>query len=165
VARWPFSDDDLRAMYRGGRGDATARRFARFWARIHALGLMPKRWVTLEVPGRTSGQITRFPLGLADWHGDWYVVSMLGECNWVKNVRAAGGRVVLRGRLAQECVLEEVPPAQCAPILARYVEKVPGGRPHIPVPRGAPPEEFAAIADRYPVFRVTATRSSRVHAG
>jgi hypothetical protein len=154
MARWPFSDDDLRSMYQDGHGDATAKRFARFWGRIHSLGLMPRRWVTLEVPGRTSGQMTRFPLGMADWRGDWYLVSMLGECNWVKNVRAANGRVTLRGRGARACQLVEVPPAECAPILARYVEKVPGGRPHIPVPRGAPLADFASIADRYPVFRV-----------
>jgi hypothetical protein len=29
---WPFSDDPLRAMYRGGRANAEARRLARMWA-------------------------------------------------------------------------------------------------------------------------------------
>jgi hypothetical protein len=46
-----FTDDDLRAMYAGGHGDRTARRFARFWAAVQGMGLMPRRWVTLEVPG------------------------------------------------------------------------------------------------------------------
>ena len=142
-------------MYRGGRANATARRFSRFWAIVHALGFMPHRWVTLEVAGRTSGRPTRFPLGMADWDGRWYLVSMLGEdCNWVKNVRAARGAATIRRRRARRCRLVEVPTSDRAPIIARYVEKVPGGRPHIPVSRGAPIEEYAAIAADYPVFAV-----------
>jgi hypothetical protein len=153
-ARWPFSDDELRAMYVGGRGNATARRFARCWGLVHAIGVLPRRWVTLEVVGR-RGRATRVPVGMADWRGEWFVVSMLGEhCNWVQNVRAADGHVVLcrRGRTAHRLV--EIPVADRAPILKRYVAKVPGGRPHIPVPRHASLSEFAVIADRYPVFAV-----------
>ena len=91
---------------------------------------------------------------MADVGGHWYLVSMLGECAWVHNVRAAGGRVVLRRRRSYPCRLEEVPAAGRGPILKRYVDKVPGGRPHIPVPRGAPIERFQAIADGHPVFLV-----------
>ena len=48
-----------------------------------------------------TGAVTRFPLGMADVDNQWYLVSMLGEnCNWVKNVRAAGGRATLRRRRA-----------------------------------------------------------------
>src|SRR6266545_3616194 len=56
VAAWPFSADAARAMYVGNRANATARRLARFWARAIVLGLLPKRWVTLEVVGRRSGR-------------------------------------------------------------------------------------------------------------
>ena len=80
-----ISDKALRAMYAGGRGNATARRYARTWAAVLGAGLAPRRWVTLEVPGRRTGRTTRFPLGMADWRGAWYLVSMLGEdCNWVR---------------------------------------------------------------------------------
>ncbi len=150
-----FSDDSLRAMYTGARADTTARRFARLWAAAFALGLAPKRWVTLEVAGRRSGRAVRFPLGMADWHGEWYLVAMLGEqCNWVQNVRAADGRVTLRHRRAVACQLVEVPACERPPILRRYLDKVPGGRPHIPVSRHAPTADFAAISSRHPVFRV-----------
>ena len=150
-----YSDDRLRAMYRGGRGNATARRYARLWARVLGTGLFPRRWVTLEVPGRRTGRTTRFPLGLADWQGHWYLVSMLGDgCNWVRNVRAAHGHVVLRHGAARACRLVEVPVAERAPILRRYLRVVPGARPHIPVDRHAPLAEFAAVAARYPAFRV-----------
>ena len=49
-----------------------------FLAVVLGAGLLPRRWVTLEVVGRRTGRVTRFPLGMADWHGDWYLVSMLG---------------------------------------------------------------------------------------
>ncbi|MBO0870575.1 MAG: nitroreductase family deazaflavin-dependent oxidoreductase [Micromonosporaceae bacterium] len=142
-------------MYSGGRGNATAKRYSRFWAWAFGLGLQPRRWVTLEVPGRRTGRTTCFPLGMADWRGAWYLVPMLGEdCNWVRNIRAAGGRATLRRRRARPCHLVEVPVAQRAPILKRYLQQVPGARPHIPVDRHAPLADFAAIAPRYPAFRV-----------
>jgi|SRR5215469_2229504 len=156
MARWPFSDAELRAMYQGGRANATARRFSRLWAAVFAVGLQPKRWVTLEVVGRRTGRVVRFPLGMADMQGQWYLVPMLGEdCNWVKNVRAASGQAVLRRRRAVPCRLVELPVAERAPILKTYVAQVPGARPHIPVDRSAPVADFEAIAARYPVFRVT----------
>jgi deazaflavin-dependent oxidoreductase (nitroreductase family) len=154
MARWPISDDDARSMYEGGRGNDRARWYARLWGRAFRLGVFPRRWVTLEVRGRRSGRPTRFPLGMADVDDRWYLVSMLGECNWVANVRAADGQVVLHRRRRRPAHLVEVPVARRAPILRRYVEKVPGARPHIPVPKGASEVEFAAIADRYPVFEV-----------
>ena len=151
----PLSDDTLRAMYAGGHGNATARRFARVWAAVFGAGLTSRRWVTLEVAGRRTGRPTRFPLGMVDWQGAWYLVPMLGEdCNWVRNVRAAGGRATIRHGHARACRLVEVSVGERAPILKRYLRKVPGARPHIPVDPDAPLAEFAAIAARYPAFRV-----------
>jgi hypothetical protein len=156
----PISDARAREMYRTGRADATARRLARIWSGAFGLGILPRRWVSLEVPGHRSGRVRRFPLGMADVDGEWYLVSMLGECAWVRNVRAVDGHVVLRRGRRRRCRLEEVPPEQRGPILRRYVEKVPGARPHIPVPVGAPTQAFQAVAARYPVFRVRPERSA-----
>lgn len=149
--------DWLRHLYDGGRGNATARRFARFWNGAFRLGLLPRRWVTLEVPGRRSGQRTRFPLGMADWQGDWYLVSMLGECNWVSNVRAAGGYATLRRLRSHPVHLVEIPVEQRGPILKRYLQKAPGGRAHLRVDHRGPVESFAAVAAGHPVFRVEKT--------
>jgi len=155
MPRWPISDQGARDMYRGGRGDETARWFARLWGRAFAAGMLPRRWVTLEVAGRRSGQVRRFPLGMADVDGRWFLVSMLGEdCHWVRNVRAADGHVVLRRLDGRRCHLVEVPVTARGPILRRYVAKVPGGRPHVPVARGESVAAFDAVADRYPVFEV-----------
>jgi F420H(2)-dependent quinone reductase len=165
MARWFYSRG---GTYPGGRADARARRLARLWAAVIARGLLPKRWVTLEVVGRRSGRVTRFPLGMADWDGRWYLVPMLGErCNWVQNVRAADGRATLRGRRAGACRLVEVPVSQRPPIIKRYLQKVPGARPHIPVSRHAPVADFGTIAPHYPVFRIVRpcdTRRTRIAA-
>ena len=147
-------------MYVGGRGNRTARAYSRAWNAILHLGLLPRRWVTLEVRGRTTGRLARFPLGLADVGGEWFVVSMLGECNWVSSVRAAQGRAAqgraaLRRRRSRPVVLVEVPVAERAPILRRYAVKVPGGRPHLRATRHDPVEAFAVISADHPVFRVT----------
>jgi hypothetical protein len=159
---WPYGEDRLRAMYRGGRADATARRFSRLWAAVFGLGLMPRRWVTLEVPGRRSGRVTRFPLGMADLDGQRYLVPMLGErCNWVQNARAAQGLVTIRHGRAVRCRLAELPVNDRPPILKQYLRQVPGARPHIPVRYDASADEFATVAPSYPVFLVTKYAGAR----
>jgi deazaflavin-dependent oxidoreductase (nitroreductase family) len=152
---WPVSSERLRRMYASGRANDSARRLARMWAVVFSLGLSPRRWVTLEVTGRRTGRARRFPLGMARLNRQWYLVSMLGEhCNWVQNVRAADGLVTLRHGRAVRCMLREVPVGQRPPVLKRYLQQVPGARPHFPVGRKADMSGFEALAPRYPVFLV-----------
>ncbi|WP_084965795.1 nitroreductase/quinone reductase family protein [Thermoactinospora rubra] len=149
----------LRWLYRGGRPNRLARVLNRIQAVVHDTGLvMPRRLATLEVRGRLTGRPVSLPVVVADYRGERYLVSMLGErANWVANVRAADGRVVLRHGRRERVLLEEVPPPERAPILRRYLALAPGARPHIPVDRAAPLEEFDRIAERYPVFRVVSS--------
>jgi hypothetical protein len=56
MGSWSVSQDRLRSLYPGGRADYRARRYARMCSPVFSLGLLPGRWVTLEVPGRTSGR-------------------------------------------------------------------------------------------------------------
>ncbi|RWA21159.1 hypothetical protein MELE44368_17300 [Mycolicibacterium elephantis DSM 44368] len=92
---------------------------------------------------------------VADYGGARYLVSMLGEnANWVRNVRAADGRAVLRRRGIEHVHLEEVAAPERAPILRRYLEIAPGARPHFPVDMRSPLTEYERIASLYPVFRV-----------
>jgi hypothetical protein len=125
------------------------------WANVHSLGVAPNYLVTLEVLGRKSGQIISLPLVIAIVNGERYLVSMLGEnVQWVLNVRAAGGRAVLRCGSREEIQLEEIPPNQRAPILKAYLQRAPGARPHIPVNKEASLAEFEKIAGAFPVFRI-----------
>ena len=88
-------------------------------------------------------------------NGERYLVSMLGEeTNWVRNVKAAGGKARLRHGISEQVLLEEVDASQRAPILKAYLHLAPGARPHIPINKDAPVSEFEKIASKYPVFRL-----------
>lgn len=142
-------------MYPSGRPNRLAAMLNRGWALVGKAGLWPNRLVTLEVPGRRSGRLVSFPLMVADYEGERYLVAMLGQdANWVRNVRSADGRVVLRHGRSEPVRLEEVDPSIRSPILRRYLQVAPGARAHNPVDRRAPLAEFERIAARYPVFRV-----------
>ena len=67
---------------------------------------------------------------------------------------AADGRAALHRRGRRTAALEEIAPSERVPILRRYLDIAPGARPHFPIDRRATPAEFAAVADRYPVFRI-----------
>lgn len=153
-----------RWIYRGDRPSGIARVLNRFWARQYAAGRLARaRDVTLEVRGRSSGKTIAFPLVLADYHGEWYLVSMLGEnANWVRNVRAADGHAVIHHGSAHQVELHEVPSEQRPPILQRYLDVAPGARPHLPVDRAAPAGEFERIAPDFPAFRVVGLGDAEV---
>ena len=102
-------DDYVRWMYHGGRPHRWARWQNRASALAFAAGIWPQRAATLEVRGRRSGRLIAVPVVIADYEGERYLVSMLGEqANWVRNVRAAGGRAVLRHGQREAVRLEEV---------------------------------------------------------
>jgi deazaflavin-dependent oxidoreductase (nitroreductase family) len=154
VVGWLFAVK--RWMYRGGRPGLLARAMNRVSAVQFSAGfLSPSSWTTLEVSGRRTGRVISFPVVVSEYKGERYLVSMLGnEANWVRNVRAAAGRAVLRRRGREVVHLEEVQPSARAPILRRYLAVAPGARPHFPVDRHAPLEDFERIATQFPVFRV-----------
>ena len=123
------------------------------------------RTVTLEVPGRKTGRLIRVSLSRTDYAGNRYFVSLAGEAEWVKNVRAAGGRAVIISRRRIPVLLKEIPPEERAPVLFAYVQKRAfthsgaqasshffglGPRPRL--------EEMEEIAGRYLVFEILEDR-------
>jgi F420H(2)-dependent quinone reductase len=145
----------LRYFYRGWRPT----RFGRIWngafAWVSGLGLTPQLLLTLQVQSRTNGRLRSTVLVGASHEGSRYVVSMLGDnSEWVKNVRAAGGKAFIkRGRL-RPVMLKEIPPEKRAPILKAWSQVATSGRQHLPVAHEAPVSAFEAIAADYPVFRI-----------
>ncbi len=138
-------EDYLRWLYRGGHPNAFARLQNRGSAIAFAAGIVPNRAGALQIPGRRSGHIISFPVVIADFEGERYLVSMLGKnANWVRNLKAAGGHAVLRHGRRENVNLEEVEPSARAPILRRYLQVAPGAR----------LAEFARVAADYPVFRI-----------
>lgn len=151
TARGDFS----RWLYRGRRPNRLARMLNRAWAAVASLGAAPNTLVTMEVIARKSGRSVSLPLVIAVVDGQRYLVSMLGDdVQWVHNVRAAGGKAVLRSGGREEIQLEEVPTDQRAPILRAYLRQAPGARPHVPVDKDAALTEFEKVAAVFPVFRL-----------
>jgi hypothetical protein len=92
-----------RWRYRCGRPDRVAAFLDRVDRAIASAGLWPSRSNTLEVRSRRSGCPTSFPVVVADYQGERYLVAMLGQgVNWVANVRAAGSRPFQDGPRASE---------------------------------------------------------------
>jgi deazaflavin-dependent oxidoreductase (nitroreductase family) len=142
-------------MYRGQRPHLLARIMNRVSAVVASLGVTPNYMETLEVIGRKSRRTYSLPVAITIVAGERYLVSMLGEkVQWVQNVRASGGRAVLRSAKREQIHLEEVPTADRAPILKAYLQRAPGARPHVPVDKDAPLAEFEQIALAFPVFRI-----------
>lgn len=145
----------IETWYRDGRPTRFGKVTNRTMGRFAALGVPAFGMVTLEVPGRRTGRPTSTVLVLAKQDGREYLVSMLGpKVDWVRNAEAAGYDVVLKHGSRRLVHLTEVPANERAPLLKRYLDLAPGGRPHIPVPVTAPVEEFEAVAADYPVFWV-----------
>lgn len=132
---------------------------------LTSLGLAPRGAVTLEVRGRKSGRRRRIPILLTGHEGNDYLVALAGESQWVRNVRAAGGRAVIRRRGARAVLLEEVPEAGRAAVIAEYVRAgrdrmgaeahEAQSRSYFGIEPDATLEEIGGIAPYYPVFRVT----------
>jgi len=113
----------------------------------------------LEVPGRKSGLPRRNPVNLLTIGGVDYLVAPRGETEWVRNVRANGMRATLiLGRRHQKYLLTELPPAERPAILRPYLKrwKWEVGQFFDGVGPDASDEQLAGIADRHPVFRLTA---------
>src|SRR5215831_19447847 len=99
--------DFTRWMYRGQRPNRLARAMNRMSATIASFGITSNLMVTLETTGRTTGRTISQPMVIAVVDRQRYLVSMLGEnVNWVKNVRAAGGKAALRSGTREEILLE-----------------------------------------------------------
>ena len=77
--------------------------------------------ITLVVPGRTTGEPRRLPVIPVEVNGVRYLVSTRGESDWVRNLRAAGGRGEQRSKaLSGAFVATEIPVEQRPDILRAY---------------------------------------------
>jgi deazaflavin-dependent oxidoreductase (nitroreductase family) len=111
----------------------------------------------LEVAGRKSGQPRRTPVNLLTLDGTEYLVAARGVTEWVRNVRAGGGKLVLLlGRKRDERIATELQDSEKVPVLRAYLKrwKAEVGVFFQGVGPNSTDEEIAAIAPLHPVFRV-----------
>jgi deazaflavin-dependent oxidoreductase (nitroreductase family) len=131
---------------------------------LTSVGLAPRDAVTLEVRGRTSRKPRRIPVLRTRCRGDDYLVSLAGESQWVRNVRAAGGRAVIRRRTAHPVHLVEVPAGERPEVIAAYLRRgvhrsgpksaAQQARYYFGMNPDPSPEEIGQAAQFYPVFRI-----------
>ncbi len=73
---------------------------------------------------RRSGEDQVLPVIPVEHQAARYIVSTRGESDWVKNLRAAGGRgQIRRGDWSGEFVATEIPVDQRGPVIAAYRAK------------------------------------------
>jgi deazaflavin-dependent oxidoreductase (nitroreductase family) len=116
----------------------------------------------LEVRGRTTGQPRRVPVNLLELDGRHYLVSPRGEGQWVRNVRAAGGRLTtIVGHRREDWLAEELHGADAVPVLRAYLKrwKFEVGVFFEGVSDTSEDAEIEAAVPRHPVFVLTAAGS------
>jgi deazaflavin-dependent oxidoreductase (nitroreductase family) len=109
----------------------------------------------LEVRGRTTGETRRTPVNLLTIDDHQYLVSPRGEGQWVRNVRAAEGRLAtVVGSRREEWVARELADADKVPVLRAYLRrwKAEVGVFFDGTSADSTDDELAAIAPRHPVF-------------
>ncbi len=137
---------------------AMTRFFNSIFGLFAGMGLLPKRNIMLETKGRRSGQTRSVPVNIVDYEGRRYLVSPRGESEWVRNVRAAGGQAVFRHGKREPVRLQELPAAERAPIIQKYLaENAMATKQHFGIDPKSGIAEFERIAALHPVFRVTET--------
>jgi hypothetical protein len=119
------------------------------------LGISVRGSRVLEHRGRRTGAVHHTPVNLLEIDGQEYLVAPRGETQWVRNVRADGGRItLLLGRRRQTFQGDEIPAVDRIPVLRAYLRKwkFEVGMFFDGVGPDSTDDEFAAIADNHPVF-------------
>ncbi len=108
----------------------------------------------LTVRGRKSGEPRTTPIATIEQNGNRYLMTPFGVVDWVRNLRAAGEGTLTRGRRPEVFRAYELPAAEGAVVIKRFVET---GNPiakYFALAPDAPDEEFEKSAAAHPVFLV-----------
>ena len=118
------------------------------------LGLMPGPTYLLTVPGRRTGRPLSTPVTLVEDGNTRWLVAPYGDVAWVRNARAAGQITLSRGTRSETLPIRELRPTEAAPVLQRYITRVPITRPYFDAKPDSPLAAFIAEAPRHPVFHL-----------
>ena len=141
----------MAATYRLGLGRRATNRLVRLLLR---LGLTPGPTYLLTVPGRRTGRPISTPVTLVEEGDSRWLVAPYGDVGWVRNARAAGRVTLSRGGRAETLPIRELSSAEAAPVLQRYVARVPITRPYFDAGPNSPITAFESEAPRHPVFHL-----------
>jgi hypothetical protein len=116
----------------------------------------------LRVRGRVSGEWRSTPVNLLDLEGERYLVAPRGVTQWVRNIRPAGGGELRVGRRTEQFVVTELGNDDKLPVLREYLRRWAWevGAFFEGIDKNSTNEELAAVADGFPVFRLSPPESS-----
>ncbi|GAB3752829.1 nitroreductase/quinone reductase family protein [Microlunatus parietis] len=142
-------------------GWITKRIFNPLIAGLTRLGISVWGSRVLEVRGRTSGEPRQVPVNLLRYEGEAYLVAPRGQAQWVRNVRADGGRLdLLLGKRREHWLAVELDDEEKLPVLKAYLRKWKAevGVFFDGVDADSPESELRRIAPRHPAFRLERRR-------
>lgn len=123
------------------------------WMMSQAARLGLGNFVVLTTVGRSSGAPRRVTVAPITNDGIDYLVSPYGDSAWVLNARANPIARISRGGKENQVTLVEVTGTK--PELVRaYYERESFARQFMDVPGEATVDDFASVADRFPVFEI-----------
>ena len=123
-------------------------------------GLVPRSYL-LTTRGRTTSRPRTNPVVPVEHGGRRWLVAPYGPVSWVHNARAAGRVSLTRRRDTRDYATREASPEEAGPVLQRYIRIAPSTRPYFQASKDSPVEDFAAEADRHPVFELTPAGEDR----
>jgi deazaflavin-dependent oxidoreductase (nitroreductase family) len=115
---------------------------------------MPGPTYLLTVPGRRTGRLLSTPVTLVEDGGRRWLVAPYGDVAWARSARAAGRVTLSRGSRSETLSIRELPAGEAAPVLQRYVTRVPITRPYFDARPDSPLAAFVAEAPRHPAFEL-----------
>lgn len=110
----------------------------------------------LTVRGRKSGLPRTVPIAVIERNGERYVGAPYGVVDWVRNLRAAGEAILIRGRRSETVNAKELPPKEAALVLR---EDVRDGNPfarYFGVTANSSLEEYERAVAIHPLFLLEA---------
>jgi deazaflavin-dependent oxidoreductase (nitroreductase family) len=110
----------------------------------------------LAVKGRTSGEWRTAPVNLLEHDGSRYLVSLRGEGQWVRNLRAAGTGELRVGRRAESFRGRELTDEEKVPVLRAYLKRwaIEVSAFFDGVGADATDEQLRSLAPKHPAFEV-----------
>jgi deazaflavin-dependent oxidoreductase (nitroreductase family) len=90
---------------------------------INPVAMRTRMATTLAVRARKTGELQEIPVNVLVHDGVSYLVSVRGESQWVRNLRAAGTCELRQGGRQHEVKAEELPAGERAPVIAAYRKK------------------------------------------
>jgi len=104
----------------------------------------------LRVQGRSSGKVYEVPIRIAAFEHKRYIISLLGDSQWSRNLRSAGAAELVAGKTIEPIHAIEIQNQEKAAFLRWYCQQ-PAFAGRIQV---AAPEDIDRISPNYPVFRL-----------